>query len=70
MAYYIVRSQPHRDKMSQLRERLDSGEVRIMRPFGTALDYSLREARIEADGSAIWEEEDYCRPPLAQSQGG
>jgi hypothetical protein len=54
--------------MPQLRQKLDGGEVVVMRPFGTALDYSLREARIEADGTAIWEEEDYCRPPLAQER--
>jgi hypothetical protein len=28
----------------------------------------LRDARIAEDGFAIWEEEDYCRPPLAQER--
>ena len=39
-----------------------------MRPFGKALTYSLREACMQPDGLAIWEEEDYCSPPLAQER--
>ena len=37
-----------------------------MRPFGRTLTYSLQNARLREDGYAIWEEEDYCSPPLAQ----
>jgi hypothetical protein len=41
-----------------------------MRPFGTALQYSLDHARLDLQGNdwAVWEEEDYCRPPLAQER--
>ena len=39
-----------------------------MQPFGRALQYSLENARIDQSGWAIWEEEDYCRPPLAQER--
>ena len=39
-----------------------------MRPFGQALQYGLDNARLQDDGSAIWEEEDYCVPPLAQER--
>ena len=40
-----------------------------MRPFGMSLDTGLRGARIKSsDGFALWEEEDYCRPPLAQER--
>jgi hypothetical protein len=39
-----------------------------MRPFGQSLAYSLRNARLRRDGVAVWEEEDYCRPPLAQER--
>ncbi|RMG88918.1 MAG: hypothetical protein D6712_02645 [Chloroflexi bacterium] len=63
MAYYLVRAKPNGD-LATLRRRLDSGEIQAMRPFGTALDYSLRNARLAADGYAVWEEEDYCTPPL------
>ena len=33
-----------------------------------ALDYSLRNARVEDDGWIVWEEEDYCSPPLAMER--
>ncbi|HLE73444.1 MAG TPA: hypothetical protein VI688_04310 [Anaerolineales bacterium] len=39
-----------------------------MRPFGESLHYSLENARLQKNGIAIWEEEDYCRPPLAQER--
>lgn len=68
MAYYLVQAQPIRELLGELRQRLDSGEISIMRPFGRALQYSLDHARVQADGLAIWEEEDYCSPPLAQER--
>lgn len=68
MAYYLVRAQLDRSREQELRERIDSGEIARMRPFGTALDFSLRHARQQADGVAVWEEEDYCRPPLAMER--
>jgi len=54
--------------MNNLRKWLDSGEIRAMRPFGQALHEGLENARWQADGVAIWEEEDYCVPPLAQER--
>ena len=68
MAYYLVRAKFQEDLLTELRSHLDSGEIREMRPFGTALHYSLENARIDQAGWAIWEEEDYCRPPLAQER--
>lgn len=68
MAYYLVRARPHREKLPDLRARLDAGEIIQMRPFGRALDESLRRARLESPNVAIWEEEDYCHPPLAQER--
>jgi hypothetical protein len=68
MAYYLVKAKFHEDLLAELRSRLDSGEIRQMRPFGSALQYSLENARIDQPGWAIWEEEDYCRPPLAQER--
>ena len=41
-----------------------------MRPFGRSLTYSLEHARLRDDGYAVWEEEDYCAPPLAQERSG
>lgn len=68
MAYYLVRAKPRWEKLAELRVRLDAGEISVMRPFGVALDESLRGARMESDAVAIWEEEDYCRPPLAMER--
>lgn len=68
MAYYLVTAKPIQSKMSDLRKWLDSGEVRAMRPFGQALHTGLDNARWQSDGVAIWEEEDYCVPPLAQER--
>jgi hypothetical protein len=67
VAYYLVRAKP-KDDLNTLRTRLDSGEIEKMRPFGTALDYSLKNARVQHDGWIVWEEEDYCSPPLAMER--
>jgi len=68
MAFYLVTAKPIRSKINELRKWLDSGEVRAMRPFGQALHTGLESARWKSDGVAIWEEEDYCIPPLAQKR--
>ena len=72
MAYYLVKAKYHKELLTELRTRLDSGEINKMRPFGTALQYSLDNARLDPKGQgdswAVWEEEDYCSPPLAQER--
>ena len=68
MAHYLVQAKPIDELLSELRQRLDSGEISVMRPFGRALQYSLDNARLQENGMAIWEEEDYCVPPLAQER--
>jgi len=70
MAYYLVKAQYHKNLLDELRTRLDSGEINKMRPFGRALQYSLDHARLDPQGEdwAVWEEEDYCVPPLAQER--
>ena len=68
MAYYLVKAKAHDNLLSELRSRLDSGEIKQMSPFGKALQYSLENARLDPGGWAVWEEEDYCNPPLAQER--
>jgi hypothetical protein len=68
MAYYLVKANINKNLAAELRTRLDSDEIRQMRPFGTALQYSLDHARIDPQGWAVWEEEDYCSPPLVQER--
>jgi hypothetical protein len=68
MAYYLVKAKAKTELLPELKARLERGEIRVMPPFGTALDYSLNNARLNPEGWAVWEEEDYCRPPLAMER--
>jgi hypothetical protein len=68
MSFYLVTAKPIRSKMDNLRKWLNSGEIRTMQPFGRALQMGLDGARWQSDDVTIWEEEDYCVPPLAQER--
>ncbi len=67
MAHYLVSARVRGD-LDDLKSRLDSGEIRALRPFGLALDKGLRGARIAESDRIVWEEEDYCSPPLAMER--
>lgn len=64
----MVRARPIQELLPELQELLASGEIDVMRPFGGSLQYSLENARRQDKDWAIWEEEDYCTPPLAQER--
>lgn len=66
MAYYLVHARPT-GNITELRNRLDNGEIRQMSPFGQTLDHSLKNAHQQGE-QWVWEEEDYCRPPLAMER--
>jgi hypothetical protein len=68
MAFYLVSAVPTPDLMQELSERLTRDEFVGLRPFGPTLSRSLKGARLRRDGVAVWEEEDYCRPPLAEER--
>ena len=68
MAYYLVTATPREDLIEELRNKLARNEFDALRPFGRALSFSLRRARRLPDGRAMWEEEDYCQPPLAEER--
>jgi hypothetical protein len=68
MAHYLVTATPREELLAELSERLERDEFVTLRPFGRALTASLRRARRLPNGKAMWEEEDYCRPPLAQER--
>jgi hypothetical protein len=68
MAYYLVRAKPNPERLAELHAQLGENAFINLRPFGKALTYSLTEARSQPDGTAVWEEEDYCSPPLAQER--
>jgi hypothetical protein len=69
MAHYIVRAKPKPNLLGKLNQELRENAFADLRPFGKALTHSLCEARVQPDGLAIWQEEDYCSPPLAQERG-
>lgn len=68
MAFYLVSALPREDRLDELEQRLARDEFLSLRPFGRALTRSLRDARQGPDGKAVWEEEDYCQPPLAEER--
>jgi hypothetical protein len=68
VAYYLVTAIPVSERMEELRNLLRRDAFVKLRPFGMAITLSLRNARLREDGSAVWEEEDYCTPPLAQER--
>jgi len=68
MAWYLVTALPKADRLAELEARLGREEFRRLRPFGEALSRSLGDARRLPDDRAVWEEEDYCRPPLAEER--
>ena len=69
MAYYLVKARPDAERMGELYERLEHAELERMQPFGDALTEALENARFNPEtGEALWEEEDYCRPPLRQER--
>jgi hypothetical protein len=69
MAYRLVRATPKADRLDDLRDRLDSGDIGELEPFGRAMTRALDRARFDPDaGEAVWVEEDYCRPPLAMER--
>lgn len=69
MAKRFVRARPNKHRLAELRERLDSGEIEAMEPFGRAMTRALEKARFDPEtGAAVWIEEDYCSPPLAMER--
>ncbi|MGE5259684.1 MAG: hypothetical protein ACM3MH_02270 [Actinomycetota bacterium] len=64
MAFYLVSAVPKHGLMEELGGRLAADAFLDMKPF----TYALRNARLRRDGVAVWEEEDYCRPPLAEER--
>lgn len=69
MAYRFVRARPKWGRLSELWERLQSGDIQKMEPFGESMARALHDARVDTDtGKAVWIEEDYCTPPLAMER--
>jgi hypothetical protein len=68
MAFYLISAVPRQELMEELSARLQRDEFTPLRPFGPTLSRSIKAARQRRDGGAVREEEDYCRPPLAEER--
>jgi len=68
MAHYLVSARAKNGALRRVRQLLDEGVIASMRPFGQALNFSLRTMRYDLRGNLVWEEEDYCIPPLAMER--
>jgi hypothetical protein len=68
MAYYLVRAHLREDLRDELALKLAEKAFIDLRPFGQALTMGLEGARLQPDGRVVWEEEDYCSPPLAMER--
>lgn len=68
MAYYLVRANLREELYDELAQKLREMAFVHMRPFGQALTMGLEGARRQPDGRVVWEEEDYCSPPLAMER--
>ena len=60
MVFWLVTAKPRVERLGELKRRLDSREISRMRPFGRSLENGLVNAKLREDGTALWEEEDYC----------
>ncbi|MFQ5847432.1 MAG: hypothetical protein ACE5IQ_07105 [Candidatus Methylomirabilales bacterium] len=68
MAYYLVWAKAKLERLPELETLLAQKAFEGLRPFGQALSAGLGGARVGVDGIAVWEEEDYCSPPLAMER--
>lgn len=68
MAHYLVKAQPKKEDLDKLFRELEKDAFLALKPFGKALTHGLRNARLRESGIVVWEEEDYCQPPLAEER--
>jgi hypothetical protein len=68
MKSYLVRASPKPGKLAKLRRKLALGDIAIMRGFGEALDFGLKNARRSAEGEILWEQRSGSEPPLSQEK--
>lgn len=68
MAYYLVRAHLREELRDELAAKVAEQAFIDLRPFGQALSMGLEGARLQPDGRVVWEEEDYCSPPLAMER--
>jgi hypothetical protein len=68
MAHYLVKAKPYDETLEDLKTSIRKKGFEHLKPFGPSLSYSLEHAKIDSDSDWIWEELDYCSPPLKQER--
>jgi len=68
LAFYLVKTELKEELSGELRKAMEENAFINLQPFGRALTFSLRNARIDENMEIVWEEEDYCTPPLAEER--
>jgi hypothetical protein len=68
VAHYLVRATIWPQHVAELADQLGQRAFLSIQPFGSSLTAGLEGARWESEGVAVWEEEDYCSPPLAMER--
>lgn len=68
MAFYLVKAELKKELLNKLEKSLRENAFINLQPFGRALTFSLRNARVDENNEIVWEEEDYCTPPLAEER--
>ncbi|MBN2554020.1 MAG: adenylyltransferase/cytidyltransferase family protein [Spirochaetales bacterium] len=68
MAHYLVQAKLKPNHESDLKSEIEKRSFTGLEPFGRALSFGLENARIGRPGVWLWEEEDYCTPPLKQER--
>jgi hypothetical protein len=68
MAYYLVTAKPKKNLLQELELNLKNDKYIYLKPFGKALTHGLKNARKKDDKYLVWEEEDYCTPPLREER--
>ena len=69
MSHYLVRAKLKENKFEELSKKVENEKFKSLEPFGAAITKSLKNARYDQENDeAVWEEEDYCSPPLKQEK--
>ena len=68
MAYYLVEGKVNPKTEEDLKHKIEKQTFSSLKPFGKALSFGLENARTGRSGVWLWEEEDYCNPPLKQER--
>ena len=69
MSHYLVRARLKHAFANDLYERLGKRDFLHLQPFGASITRALENIRQDPlTGEAVWEEEDYCSPPLAMER--